>query len=104
MQWQWPNDGDFKKITPAPTKEQRSTKYFAELLDLLCNPPRKFEHYYAIDAMSGMSCALGQDDWRQLCKRVCDNVNCQPKAENQSKEWSDFVTHICGRRFSEEQE
>jgi hypothetical protein len=112
VQWQWPNcprpaamdDYPFQEITPAPREKQRSTGYFQELLDLLCNPARKFEHYHVIDTMWGMSGHLQPEQMRQLCERVCDEVNCQPTPEHQSAKWSSFVSYVkdtCAKRSGE---
>jgi hypothetical protein len=111
VQWQWPHRerqadmGDaFQEITPIARKKQRSTEYFRQLLDLLCNPGRQFEHYLVIDAMWGMSSHLQPEQMRQLCERVCDGVDCQPTQERQSNKWSLFVSYVndtCAKRSGE---
>jgi hypothetical protein len=97
VQWQWPNGwaatgNPVQKITPSCKEEQRSTEYFPQLLDLLCNPARKFEHYHTIVAMWGMSSYLRPEQMRQLHERVCHELNCRPTW--QSDHWSSFVRHV----------
>jgi hypothetical protein len=103
VQWHWPHDerpsalgGYVHTITPASTEEQKSTDYFPELMDLLCKPERQFEHYHVIDTVWGMSGHLPTDLMEDLCSRVCDAVECQPRPEHQSEKWSCFVCHVKG--------
>jgi hypothetical protein len=111
IQWHWPNrdrqavaDYPFQEITPVCREEQRSTEYFPQLLDLLCKPARKFEHYHVIYTAWGMSSHLRPEQMLQLCERVCDGVDCQPLKEHQSEHWSSFVEYVkgtCAKRSGE---
>lgn len=125
VQWQWQrgaSDGEIgyevQQITPpfgdakrhgwlmrflGHPNPERSTKYFPQLLALLCKPERKYEHYHVILAVWGMSASncLAKADSDELYKRVCDGVDCQPPIEHQSEHWDSFRTYICAKRPGE---
>jgi len=96
VQWQWPNrevdaamNFSHEEISPSAKRQDKDTRYFPQLLDILCNPARKFEHYHTIVAMWSMSYHLGPEQMQKLCERV---ISCKPYWE--SDKWGVFKNHL----------
>jgi hypothetical protein len=81
IQWQWPNrehhaetQFPLEEISPPATEKQRDTHYLTQLLNLLCDPGNKHQHYYAIEATWGMIPHVASEQMQEVCERVksCD--------------------------------
>ena len=92
---------DYRHMGDTKYHGRRINGYFIELLNVLTNPRRSFEHYQAIQAMSGILPYLNPQQTQKLCMRVMDYNGGQGTT---SEKWSEFaestVRNLCSDRES----
>ena len=101
VQWQWRNDKAYDvmnfrlmktpKELPGPSKHPNS-KYFPQLLEVLCHSWDQFQNYHATVAMWSMANSLEAKDKQELFKRVLDQNAGAPSQT--CKEWGEFKQYL----------